>query len=76
MKIEIEPTDRIENVNGVPARLWKGKSDRGVPVWAWINTVQPQTHDLQQLADFDRDLRSIEAERQLTSSRNLQPAYG
>jgi len=31
MKLTIEHTDRIVEVNGVPARVWEGVSDTGIP---------------------------------------------
>ena len=30
MKITIENTDKIVTLNGVPARIWEGKTDSGI----------------------------------------------
>lgn len=67
MKLILEPTGIIENVNGTPARVWHGKTDLGVEVKAWIATVQPQTDDPAALAAFDAELRQVQAERQLVT---------
>ena len=67
MKIEIEPTGTIENVNGQPHRIWEGKTDKGIPVKAWIATVSPQTHDEAVNAEFARELREIKSEHRQTA---------
>jgi hypothetical protein len=59
MQLTLTPTDRIEQVDGRPHRVWTGTSDKGVPVEAWIRLVQPQTHDGDALAEFDRELRAL-----------------
>lgn len=62
MKIELEPTSTIESVNGQRARVWQGKTDKGVPVKAWIATVSPQTHDEQVNAEFTAELQAVKSE--------------
>lgn len=59
MKLTLEPTPQIQNVDGAPARIWKGFTDQGVEVLAWIRTVQPQTHDAEKLAAFERELQEL-----------------
>lgn len=41
MKLLLEPTDRIESVQGVPHRVWRGFSDEGVEVLAWCSADWP-----------------------------------
>ena len=62
MKIELEPTSMIESVNGQRTRVWQGTTDTGVPVKAWIATVQPQTNDEAAHAEFARELRAVKSE--------------
>ncbi len=62
MKITIEPTATIEMVNGTMCRLWTGETDKGVPMHAYIAVVQPQTHDAEAIADFERALIERQAE--------------
>lgn len=62
MKIEIEPTGTIQEVNGTRCRIWEGKTDKGMPVKAWIATVSPQTHDEETNAQFARELREVKGE--------------
>lgn len=64
MKLELEPTPTIQNVDGVPHRIWTGKTDKGVPVKVGIRYVQPQTHDAAQLADFEAELQELPQPRQ------------
>ncbi|TAL41397.1 MAG: hypothetical protein EPN91_10810 [Salinibacterium sp.] len=39
MKITLEPTSRIIGLNGVPARVWEGTTDKGVRLTAFITRV-------------------------------------
>jgi hypothetical protein len=59
MKLILEPTDIIQSVEGQPCRLWKGESDKGVPVHAFIRAVSPQTHDPEANAEFARELQEL-----------------
>lgn len=67
MKLTLEPTADIERVQGVPHRVWRGRTDRGVEVLAWIAIVQPQTHDPEALAAFERELEAMPYRRELVS---------
>ena len=67
MKLTLEPTDRIERVEGTPCRVWSGTTDRGVSILAYVAVVQPQTHDPDQLAAFEKDLREMPYRRELVS---------
>lgn len=62
MKIEIEPTGTIQEVNGQRCRIWEGKTDKGVPVKAWVATVSPQTRDEAVNAQFARDLKEVKGD--------------
>lgn len=39
MTITIEATDKIVEVNGVPARIWMGKTDQGVDCHLFVTRV-------------------------------------
>jgi hypothetical protein len=45
MKITIEPTANVLNVDGAEHREWRGVDDQGVAVVALVRAVAPQTHD-------------------------------
>jgi hypothetical protein len=65
MKLIIEATGTIERVHGMPARIWKGRTESGVEVTCWIPIVQ-----VARAADnteFERELREIEVRRELVS---------
>lgn len=53
------PTDRIEQIDGAPARLWTGETDKGVPVHVYVRCISPQTHDEAINAEFERELLSL-----------------
>jgi hypothetical protein len=54
MKIAIWSTSRLVTVNGVPARVWEGTTDKGVRVHALITRIAADAG--QDLAELDRDL--------------------
>lgn len=58
MKITAESTDKIVRINGVPARVWEGTSERGVPCLLFVTRIAVRE---------DRDAAEFEAE--LTEQR-------
>lgn len=68
IKLTLTPTATVDTVGGkIPARIWEGTTDGGVPVKAWIAIIQPQTDDATLLAAFDTELKQVPAKRELTS---------
>lgn len=68
MKITLEATGLIEDVEGpagrVRARIWKGKTEGGAEVVAWIALIgAPDGDD----AELKRELSAIKLERRLSS---------
>ena len=64
MKITIESTAEIADVNGVPARVWKGRSAGGVECLLFVTRIAvPERSGIgpefgpQDTAEFDRELR-------------------
>jgi len=39
MKVTLEPTDRTVTLNGVPARIWQGTTEHGIPCHAYITRI-------------------------------------
>lgn len=60
MKLVLESTTTVTELvthdGTVPARVWEGHTEDGVPVLAWITRVSPQTHDPDAEAAFAREL--------------------
>jgi hypothetical protein len=69
MKITLESTTKMVTlvVNGrnVPARLWEGTTERGIPVHAFITRIGPTIPEAEltaeQDAEFQRDLQQQKA---------------
>jgi hypothetical protein len=57
VKITIENTDKIVDLNGVPARIWEGTTESGVPVTCFVTRIVPRTHDEAVNAQFAAELR-------------------
>lgn len=54
MKVCMESTEKIVALNGVPARIWEGHTESGIPVIVYVTRVQvPEDADQEQ---FQREL--------------------
>ena len=53
MKVNLESTTKIVELNGIPARIWEGETESGIKVHAFITRIA---------APEDADLRQFEAE--------------
>lgn len=59
MKITIESTTRLVELDGVPARVWEGHTESGIPVIAFVTRLAVRDdHDTSQ---FDRELQECRA---------------
>ena len=54
MRIQIESTTKIVQLNGVPARIWEGHTEAGVPIHCYITRVAVRTD--QPCDEFEQDL--------------------
>lgn len=45
MHVVLSPTSKIVLLDGVPARVWEGKTERGVPVHAFITRLAVDRND-------------------------------
>ena len=61
MKIEIENTNVIVAVDGVPARVWEGKTESGVPVHVFVTRISPQSNEKSDIAIFEKELQETKA---------------
>jgi hypothetical protein len=61
MRIIIENTEKIVNLNGLPARVWEGITDGGIEVHCFITLVSPQTTDSSLLVEFEEELKEVRA---------------
>ncbi len=58
MIVKLESTSKLVDLNGVPARIWEGHTESGIPVVAFVTRIaveegQPPSAYEQ----FERDLR-------------------
>ena len=59
MKIEIESTTKIVELDRVPARVWEGKTKSGIPVHCFVTRISPQTNS--DIEEFERELKEQKA---------------
>jgi len=55
MNVELHSTSQIVDLNGVPARVWEGQTDSGIPVHAFITRIAAPAEADQ--AEFERELQ-------------------
>jgi hypothetical protein len=55
MKITIESTTQIVEVNGIPARIWDGETESGIKVCCLITRIA--AHQDADLIQFDAELK-------------------
>ena len=59
MRITIESTTKLVELNGVPARVWEGRTESGIPVHVFVTRVAvPIDADA---SEFERDLEEASA---------------
>ena len=56
MTITLESTTRLVEINGMPARVWEGQTDTGIPITALLTRIAVQESEDQQ--QFERELVS------------------
>ena len=59
MKITIENTSKIVELNGVPARIWEGKTDSGIPVHCYVTRIAVRNGA--DHSQFERELQETRA---------------
>jgi hypothetical protein len=59
MIITIESTEKIVTLNGVTARIWEGKTQKGIPIHCYITRIAVSKEE--DSAEFDKDLQEHRA---------------
>lgn len=59
MKIKIESTTKIVTVNGVPARIWEGKTESGISVHCYVTRIAVARDA--DASEFERELQEHKA---------------
>ena len=59
MEIHLENTAKIVSLNGVPARVWEGHTESGIPVHAYITRIAVAKEE--DTAQFERELSATRA---------------
>jgi hypothetical protein len=59
MKITLENTSKIVHVNNVPARVWEGKTESGIPCHAFITRIGVSRDE--DSSQFEAELKETKA---------------
>lgn len=65
MKIELTQTSQITRLNGVPARIWEGKTEKGTAIVCFITRVAVQEKD--DWAELEKELKAEAPPKPVTS---------
>ena len=58
MRIQLESTDKIVSLNGVPARIWEGATLSGVPIHCYITRIAvDEGRPQEEFEQFERELQ-------------------
>lgn len=60
MKISIESTTKFVTLNGVPARIWEGHTESGIPVHCYVTRIAAPAAGAD-LSQFERELQEHSA---------------
>ena len=60
MKVKIEQTSKIVEVNGIFARIWEGETESGIKVHCYITRVAI-AKDEKRTEEFEKELKEIKA---------------
>ena len=60
MKITIESTTKTLTLDGVPARVWEGKTESGIPVMCYVTHVCVMDEDADH-TQFENELKACRA---------------
>lgn len=66
MKVTLESTDKIVELNGVQARIWEGETEGGVKCHAFITRIAVHKDD--DASEFEKEL----AEKHRMASADVQ----
>lgn len=61
MKITIEATETLTEIDGVPVRLWQGVTDSGIFCKVFVHRIA--VHKDANTAELDAELKSVDAPR-------------
>lgn len=69
MKIEIKATDKITHIDGVPVRLWEGKTEAGINCYVFVHRIA--VHKNENAEEFDKSLKEQLPPGQVIPLRNI-----
>jgi hypothetical protein len=60
MIVTLTNTSKIVEINGVPARIWEGTTESGVPVHAYITRIAHRIDETpDKVTEFNKELKQV-----------------
>jgi hypothetical protein len=59
MQVQLESTEKVVTLNGVPARIWEGHTAAGVRCHAYVTRIA--VSDTEDVSQFERELQEHRA---------------
>lgn len=55
MNVQLQSTEKIVKINGIPARVWEGTTAKGIKCHAFITRIA--VHENDDATEFEKDLQ-------------------
>lgn len=60
MVVTLESTSKLVELNGVPVRIWEGRTESGIPVIAFVTRIAVEQGQTPAVCEqFERELRQV-----------------
>ena len=56
LQLTIEATEKLTNLDGVPVRIWKGRTPRGIEVLVFVHRIA--VHESSDATELERELKA------------------
>ena len=70
MKLTLESSNELVKMDGVPCRVWTGKTDKGIEVFAFIHRVAVRSDA--NCEEFEKDLKEEQPPLSATKKHELR----
>jgi hypothetical protein len=74
LRVVMTPTGQLTDIDGVPVRMWQGRTDRGVRCLVFVHRVA--VDDASDCSEFDSELRGVSEPRKPIDYRAIAPEGG
>lgn len=71
MRIQIESTDIVTSIDGVPVRLWEGTTEGGISCQVYVHRLAVRDGEHQEMADLREQVQPAELQVPLVGTLRM-----